>query len=83
VRVEEGGVRLRPEDLARISLGLREELESAVVSLDSKRIAAAIGKVSEQDAALGKALSGLAERLAYTSIHDALQGCKALARVAG
>jgi CheY-like chemotaxis protein/two-component sensor histidine kinase len=67
---------LRPEDLASLPLALRDELEHAVVSLDSKRIARLVSQVSEQNAPLGKALERLADRLSYSPILHALQNSK-------
>ena len=67
---------LRAENLAALPAALRDELERAVVSLDSKRIAQLVSQVSEQDASLGKTLRLLADRLSYSPILHALQSCK-------
>jgi CheY-like chemotaxis protein len=59
--------------LAALPEELRRELMKAVISLDTDYIAAAIGRVSEQDGALGKALERQAGRFAYTKILNALE----------
>jgi CheY-like chemotaxis protein/nitrogen-specific signal transduction histidine kinase len=67
---------VRPEDLAALPEALRGELETAVTSLDSERIALMISRISEQNAELGNALSRLAETFAYTPMLRALESCK-------
>jgi CheY-like chemotaxis protein len=69
-------VTLRPEDLAALPAVLRNELETAVISLDPERIATLICRVSERNASLASVLAGLADQLAYTAIFDALESCK-------
>jgi signal transduction histidine kinase/DNA-binding NarL/FixJ family response regulator len=59
--------------LAALPEELRRELMKAVISLDTDYIAAAIGRVSEHDGALGKALERQAARFAYTKILNALE----------
>ena len=68
---------IRPEDLASLPAGLRDDLEVALVSLDRERLARVVGQISEHDASLGKVLGALAEKLAFTPIFEALQLCKA------
>jgi hypothetical protein len=58
--------------LAALPEELRRELRMAVISLDTEFIAALMGRVSEQDGALGEALERLAGRFAYTQILNAL-----------
>jgi CheY-like chemotaxis protein len=67
---------LRPEQLSVLPAGLREELATALLSLDRERIALGVSRVSQQDAALGSILVRLTDRLAYTPILDALDKCK-------
>jgi signal transduction histidine kinase/ligand-binding sensor domain-containing protein/CheY-like chemotaxis protein len=67
---------LRPEDLETIPEEVRLELENAVIALDVKRIAAVISQVSEQNAALGSALTRLADAYAYSPIFNALESFK-------
>jgi hypothetical protein len=59
--------------LAVLPEELRRELMKAVISLDTECIAALIGRVSEQDGELGKALERQAGRFAYTEMLNALQ----------
>jgi CheY-like chemotaxis protein len=59
--------------LAALPEELRRELMKAVISLDTEYIAALIGRVSEEDCALGEALERLAGRFAYTEILNALE----------
>jgi CheY-like chemotaxis protein len=74
--VDDPPVTLGPENLVSLPQALRNELESAIVSLDSKRIAQLVNQVSEQNAPLGKAMGRLADKLAYSPILRALQSCK-------
>jgi signal transduction histidine kinase/DNA-binding response OmpR family regulator len=67
---------LRPEHLEALPEALREELENAVTSLDVERIARLISHVSEQDPVVGSILARFADRLAYSPILHALEGCK-------
>jgi len=63
---------LRPEALAALPRQLRRELADAAVSLRPERILAAIDRVREIDQAVADVLSRLSDRLAYTSIYDAI-----------
>ena len=65
---------LTADDLAMLPAEVRAELRTAVIELDRQRLAAAIGTVSEHDAALGAVLARYAERFAYTAILKALDG---------
>jgi signal transduction histidine kinase/CheY-like chemotaxis protein len=65
------------EALAMLPQRLREELSDALVGLAAQPIAEAIHRVSEQDAQLGAALTGRAQRFAYTEILNALRDCNA------
>ena len=67
---------LRAQDLAALPVVLRDELERSIVSLDRKWIVRVIGQISEQNGPLGSVLTRLADRLAYTSIYEALERCK-------
>jgi CheY-like chemotaxis protein len=71
--VEAVGGALEDEVLATLPDELRKELTDAVISLDIDRIANAIERIAEQDAALGRTLSQYAEKYAYSSIRRALQ----------
>jgi CheY-like chemotaxis protein len=75
----EGVAALNPVALSAISPGLRDELETALILLDVKRVTALIQRVAEQSPALGSAMAGLADRLAYTSILQAIAVRKASA----
>jgi hypothetical protein len=68
---------LRPETLAALPKELRAALRNALVALDADRPTVAIGRISEQDSALGSALAWCAGRFAYTAIFDALDASKA------
>jgi signal transduction histidine kinase/DNA-binding NarL/FixJ family response regulator len=67
---------LRPEALTTLSPELRQELTTALVSLDVARITKIIHRVSEADPALGETLSIHANRLSYTDILKALKAVK-------
>jgi signal transduction histidine kinase/DNA-binding response OmpR family regulator len=58
--------------LERLPLDLRLELASAVVTLETNRIADLIGRISELDGGLGDLLARCASRFAYTEIFRAL-----------
>ena len=73
IGLKEPSTPLRPEDLATLPLGLRQELECAIVSLEPARIALVISRVSGQDAVLGARLAKLADSSAYTTIFNALE----------
>jgi signal transduction histidine kinase/DNA-binding NarL/FixJ family response regulator len=64
---------LGQEALAGLPVELRKELADALISLDIERIAGVIGRISEQNAALGSTLSQYGERYAYSSILEALK----------
>jgi hypothetical protein len=66
-------VTLTAEVLAVLPLALRDELKSALESLDSERIGAVIDQVAAHDAKLHKTLSHLAEYFDYPAILRALQ----------
>ena len=75
----DGDAALNPAALSAISPGLRDELENALILLDVKRVTALVQEVAEQSPALGSAMTGLADRLAYTSILQAIAVRKASA----
>jgi signal transduction histidine kinase/CheY-like chemotaxis protein len=64
------------EDLAALPAALQDELENAVIALDCGKIARVVRRISEHNAALGSAIMGLADVLAYTPIFDALRKSK-------
>jgi CheY-like chemotaxis protein len=64
---------LRQEALGALPEELRVELRDALIALDAGRIALVIGRVSEQDSALGSVLARRADRFAYTAIFEALE----------
>lgn len=64
---------LTEEMLAVLPEDLRRELRAALKSLESERIAAAIGQVASCDSKLHKTLSHLAENFEYPAILKALQ----------
>ncbi len=68
----EGVASLNPAALSALPPGLRDELEDALILLDVKRVTALVQEVAEQAPALGSAMAGLADRLAYTSILQAI-----------
>jgi CheY-like chemotaxis protein len=74
-KVSPAGV--RPEDLAALPEALRGELETAVISLEIERIGLIISLISEQNAALGNALSRQVGTFAYTPILRALEVARA------
>ncbi|MDD1621582.1 MAG: response regulator, partial [Methylococcaceae bacterium] len=63
---------LTPVELAQLPAALRDSLRDALRTLDSERIAAAIGRIGEIDATLGLALSRLADYFDYPGILMAL-----------
>jgi signal transduction histidine kinase/DNA-binding response OmpR family regulator len=67
---------LKREQLASLPAALRDELEAALVSLDAKRIAMLVRRVSGHDAQLGVALGCLTGESAYSPILRALRSCK-------
>jgi CheY-like chemotaxis protein len=75
----DGVAALNPAALSAISPGLRDELENALILLDVNRVTALVQEVAEQSPALGSAMTGLADRLAYTSILQAIAVRKASA----
>jgi DNA-binding response OmpR family regulator len=64
------------EALAALPEDLRMELRNAVVTLDRDRILGIIGRVSEHDPDLGRILARCADRLAFTAIYAAIEGCQ-------
>lgn len=74
---------LRADDLAALPPGLRNDLESSVISLDPSRIASCVSRISEQNASLAKTLSDLIERFSYTPILRALAGRKSIVKKVG
>jgi DNA-binding response OmpR family regulator len=67
---------LRPEALAELPEELRNELGSAIISLDVGRITEVIGRIAGFDDALGSLLFHYAETFAYTTILRAVAACK-------
>jgi signal transduction histidine kinase/ligand-binding sensor domain-containing protein/CheY-like chemotaxis protein len=67
---------LRPEAFATLPEELRVELRAAVITLDRERILGIVGRVWERDSDLGRALMRCADRLAYTAIFEAIEGCQ-------
>ena len=61
----------------------RKELKDALESLDSIRISAAIQRIGEADAELGRTLSRLAENFDYPAILSALTAETRLPEAAG
>jgi signal transduction histidine kinase/DNA-binding response OmpR family regulator len=74
---------LRPENLAGLPAGLRDELERAVITLDRERIALLVSQVSEQNASVGAVLARLADSYTYSPILHALENCKGRSSQAG
>lgn len=76
-----GAQNLRPlneSSLAGLPEDLRKELSDAVISLNVKRIAGVIARISAQDPDLGHTLSHYAETYNYSPIFEALQACQAV-----
>jgi len=65
-------IAVTPAMLAALPGAERKELKDAVESLDGVRISAAIQRICEADAELGRALSLLAENFDYPAILSAL-----------
>jgi signal transduction histidine kinase/DNA-binding response OmpR family regulator len=65
---------LKAEALAGLPEDLRAELREAVITLHRERINRIIGRVQQQDFALGVTLSRYADRLAFTAIFEAIEG---------
>lgn len=61
--------------LARQPQALRRALQTALDMLDADVIDAAITRIADADATLGRQLRQLAERLDYAPVHDALSRC--------
>ena len=59
--------------LAALPSSLRKDLEEALVSLDPKRIEAAVDRIADHDSSLGRMLARLAGSFAYTPIFLALE----------
>ena len=70
--VAEKPVALTPAMLASLPEGLREELKTALESLDSERVAAAIQRTVGFDAELGRSLETLAANFEHAAILKAL-----------
>ena len=75
----EMGLSLPPGCFDTLPQELREELTNAVVRLDVGRITALIGRVSDCDAVLGRALAHCADRFDYSRILAALESARASA----
>jgi CheY-like chemotaxis protein len=69
---------LGQEQLADLSAQVRQELSDALISLDIRRITDVIGRISDQDAALGSALSKYTDKYAYSPILQALRSSETL-----
>jgi CheY-like chemotaxis protein len=67
------GPPLNPEALAALPEDIREKLADALVRLKTRRIAQIIGRISEFDGSLGRALSRYADKFAYAEILSALE----------
>jgi signal transduction histidine kinase/CheY-like chemotaxis protein len=65
---------ISPASLAQLPHDLRRELASAIVTLETNRVADLIERISELDGSLGELLSRCASRFAYTEIFHALTG---------
>jgi CheY-like chemotaxis protein len=72
---------LQPEDLAELPAAKLDELERALISLDSTRIALVVAQVSEQHASVGTALRRLTEKLAYSPILHAIQSSRRFSKL--
>ena len=66
------------EQLADLPAQLRKELSDALISLDVRRITDVVGRISDQDAALGSALSKYTDEYAYSPILQALRSSETL-----
>ena len=66
---------LRPEALAVLPEGLRQDLADALVSLDMDRIAESVHGIADRDAALGAVLKDGVAQYAFTSILHAVAAC--------
>jgi CheY-like chemotaxis protein len=73
------GEPLSTEALAQMPVELRQELIGAVISLEVEKVTQLIGRVSERDPDLGRALARAANRLAYTHILQALKSVQGIA----
>lgn len=69
---------LNATSLAGLSEDLRKELSDAVISLNVKRIAGVIARISEKDPDLGHTLSHYAETYNYSPIFEAVQSFQAV-----
>jgi CheY-like chemotaxis protein len=69
---------LGQKQLADLSAQLRKELSDALISLDIRRITDVVGRISDQDAALGSALSKYTDEYAYSPILQALRSSETL-----
>jgi hypothetical protein len=73
---------INPEDLATIPQAPSNDVEAAVVSLDSAPIPAVISRIGA-NTALGRSLRRLADKLADSAILRAIQPSKGAFKVAG
>lgn len=69
---------LPQEALAALPEELRTELADALVLLDVDRITQAVSRISEKDAALGRALVQAAQRRAYSSMLQTLRSVESI-----
>jgi signal transduction histidine kinase/DNA-binding response OmpR family regulator len=69
----DGDLSLTPESLEAVPEQLRKELADTVVRLEPREISAAIRRIADRDAAVGRVLASYADRFAYTKILNALQ----------
>ncbi len=69
---------LRPEDLATLPAGLRQELKNAVLTLNPRQVSLVVGQICDQNAALGTVLGRLTAQFSFTPILKALEGCDRL-----
>jgi len=69
---------LSQESLTGLPEEVRTELTNAVISLNIERIASLIGRISEQNPALGRTLSRYAARYEFSQILEALQPSEAM-----
>ncbi|BDI28404.1 hypothetical protein CCAX7_004550 [Capsulimonas corticalis] len=64
------------QELSALPPLLRKDLMDALLQLDIAYVAEAISRISQQDAAIGRALAFHAETLSYTPILQSLQQCE-------
>ena len=78
-RPEESVPSLTPEALAALPDALRNELEDALIRLDSGKISELIGRIEEQDAELGKQLGQYADVYDYATLLRVLKASHVIA----